>query len=100
MLKHVLFALALAVAAAGANGCGGGSGCLPAQQQNQYMCPPNIFIDATASDPVCLGTGGNAICRGDNDAVCYHCNGGAFTDGCFIKSGPTTYECVHTCDKC
>ncbi len=100
MSKYVLFALALALGAVGAAGCGGGTGCLPAQQQNQYMCPPNIFIDATASDPVCLSSGGQPICRGDIDAVCYRCNGAAFTDGCVIKNQQQTFECVHSCDKC
>jgi hypothetical protein len=96
-------ALAVVVALASLTciaGCGGSNGCLPAVAVNSTSCPAGVFIDATASDPVCLAAGGVAICRGDSDALCYRCNGGSFMDGCLIKNQHQTVECVHSCANC
>jgi hypothetical protein len=96
MTKHVLGAIIVCL---GLAGCESGNGCLPALSSNAHECGANIFIDASVNDPLCLGNGGEPICRGSADAVCYMCNGGSFSDGCLIH-GPTTYECVHSCSSC
>jgi hypothetical protein len=99
LIKNFCAALAVAALACVA-GCGGGNGCLPAVVANSKPCPTGVFIDATATDPVCLATGGIAICRGDSDAICYRCNGASFTEGCLIKNQEQTIECVHSCGSC
>jgi hypothetical protein len=98
-MKNALFAL-VAVTLACASGCGGGAGCPPAIAANAKACASGVFIDATANDPVCLASSGVPLCRGDNDAVCYRCNGASFTDGCTISNPQQVVECVHSCDKC
>jgi hypothetical protein len=98
-MKNALVA-AVALSLAFVAGCGGGNGCLPAVAANSSACPSGVFVDATATDPVCLATGGIAVCRGDDDAICYRCTGGSFKDGCLIKNQQQTLECVHSCGNC
>jgi hypothetical protein len=99
LMKNICAALIVASLTL-VSGCGGGNGCLAAIAANSTSCPANVFIDATASDPVCLAAGGVAICRGDADAICYRCTGASFSDGCLIKNQTQTIECVHGCSSC
>jgi hypothetical protein len=80
-------------------GCGG-NGCLPAVSANSASCPASVYIDAAQTDPLCLNKSGVAICRGDNDAVCYLCTGAKFSDGCVVKEQTQTITCVHSCSNC
>jgi hypothetical protein len=101
MVTKNLYVLLVAFFLSFVAGCGGvGSSCLPALPANSMICPTGVFIDATATDPVCLAAGGVAICRGNSDAICYRCNGSSFSDGCLIKNAEQTIECVHGCSKC
>src|SRR5437764_14694510 len=87
MLTKTLSILLVAVSLSFVAGCGGaGSSCLPAVAANNVTCPASVFVDATASDPVCLAAGGVAICRRANDALCHPRNGGSFPDGCLLKN--------------
>jgi hypothetical protein len=80
--------------------CSNGSSCLPALP-GAASCGAGVFIDATAGDPICLSSGGEPLCRGDYDAICYVCTGSVFADNCLIrdKTGATS-ECVHGCSHC
>jgi hypothetical protein len=93
-MNKLFVVLALAGALAG---CGNGSQCLP--DRAATACGANVYIDASNTDPVCLNAAGAAVCRGNDDAVCYVCSG-SFTDGCTITSSADVIECVHACSKC
>jgi hypothetical protein len=79
--------------------CSSDDGCLPAIA-TASECPSSVYVDASVNDPLCLTASGVPYCRGSNDAVCYVCSGGSFSDNCLIRSATSTVECVHQCSKC
>jgi hypothetical protein len=93
-MRIILIASFLCAAA-----CGSSSDCLPAVP-TAAACPSGTYIDASATDPICLSTSGLPLCRGSANANCYVCTGAAFDDNCTITSPQMTIECVHSCDKC